>query len=169
MIAIIIIIVLCLLYAFVKNYKENFALINIKMKNIEEKISSLLIKRRELIKDSEKIIKDVIKTDKNVYEGLADLNEQSISMTQFDKRLLAYINEFYLIESKYKKLNKNEEFKKIYLSVKDSDNELNAYKNYYNDTTVKYNKLIKNFPINIISVIKRRKEKEFFDTNEKHE
>ena len=139
------------------------------MKNIEEKISSLLIKRRELIKDSEKIIKDVIKTDKNVYEGLADLNERSISMTQFDKRLLAYINEFYLIESKYKKLNKNEEFKKIYLSIKDSDNELNAYKNYYNDTTVKYNKLIKNFPINIISFIKRRKEKEFFDTNEKHE
>lgn len=90
-------------------------------------------------------------------------------MTQFDKRLLAYINEFYLIESKYKKLNKNEEFKKIYLSIKDSDNELNAYKNYYNDTTVKYNKLIKNFPINIISFIKRRKEKEFFDTNEKHE
>ena len=59
--------------------------------------------------------------------------------------------------------------KKIYLSIKDSDNELNAYKNYYNDTTVKYNKLIKNFPINIISFIKRRKEKEFFDTNEKHE
>lgn len=46
MIAIIIIIILCLLYAFVKNYKENFALINIKMKNIEEKISSLLIKKR---------------------------------------------------------------------------------------------------------------------------
>ena len=36
-------------------------------------------------------------------------------------------------------------------------------KEYYNDTIQKYNKLIKTFPISIVSLFKRKKEKLFFD------
>ena len=74
-----------------------------------------------------------------------------------------YINEFYLIKDKYKELNKNEDFQKISFSIDETEDLLNAYKEYYNNNVTKYNKLIKRFPISIISLIKRRKEKLFFD------
>ena len=68
-------------------------------------------------------------------------------MMELDKKLLVYINEFYLIKDKYKKLKKSEEFNKVFISISETEDNLNAYKEYYNDTIQKYNKLIKTFPI----------------------
>ena len=82
---------------------------------------------------------------------------------ELDRKLLIYINEFYLINDKYKKLKNHDEFQKIVYRIEETQELLNAYKDYYNNVASKYNKLIKVFPINIISFIKRRKQKSFFD------
>ncbi len=163
MYVILIVILICIFVFMYKNYKNNLALIVISLNNIEEKINSTLIKRFELLKDAEKSIKQIIKTDKEIFQNLEKLNSCKSNMLEFDRKLLVYINEFYLIYDKYKKLQKNEDFQKIFFAISNTEDLLNAYKEFYNDYTQKYNSIISNFPINIISFFRKRKQKSFFD------
>lgn len=162
--AIIIIVLLISVLLLITNiFTDKITFLTIKLNNIEEKINSTLIKRKELIKDSEEVIKEVVKTKKEIYSGLSKINDKNITMMELDRKLLIYINEFYLIKDKYLDLQKNEEFQKIAFKIAETEDLLNAYKDYYNDNASKYNKLIKQFPIIIITLIKRKKEKLFFD------
>lgn len=160
---IIVTLVVCIIVFFCATSKDKLNFIGAKLKNVEEKINSTLIKRRALIQDSEKIIKEVLDTNKQIYENLEELSGSNIKMMELDRKLLVYINEFYLIKDKYKKLQNNEEFQNIAFSINETEDKLNAYKEYYNDVVTEYNKLIKGFPQIIVFFIKRRKEKEFFD------
>ena len=125
--------IICLILFIYILLSDNFSLINIKLKNIEEKINSTLINRKKLILDSEEIIKETLKTKKQIYEDIDKLNDPKISMMELDRKLLVYINEFYLINDKYKKLKNNEEFQKIAYKIIETEDLLNAYKDYYND------------------------------------
>lgn len=163
MIVIIVVLILSIILLVWNIYVDKMNFLTIKLDTIEEKINSTLIKRKELIKDSEKIIKDVVKTEKEIYSGLSELNDKDTNMMELDRKLLVYIGEFYLIKEKYHKLQKNEDFQKIAFKITETEDLLNAYKDYYNDNASKYNKLIKSFPVIIVTLIKRKKEKLFFD------
>ena len=93
-------------------YHDKLTFLNIKLISIEEKINSTLIKRKELIKDSEKIIRNITKTNKQIYEGFEEVNEKETNMMELDRKLLVYINEFHLIKDKYQKLQKDDDFQK---------------------------------------------------------
>lgn len=165
MIFIVVTIIICIILFIYVSLSDNFSLINIKLKNIEEKINSTLINRKTLLMESEDIIKEALKTKKQVYEDIDKLNNANISIMELDRKLLVYINEFYLIKDKYKKLKNNDSFQKIAYKIEQTEDLLDAYKEYYNIVTSKYNKYISTFPISIISFIKGRKEKKFFDKN----
>lgn len=165
MIFIVVTIIICIILFIYISLSDNFSLINIKLKNIEEKINSTLINRKTLLMESEDIIKETLKTKKQVYEDIDKLNNANISIMELDRKLLVYINEFYLIKDKYKKLKNNDSFQKIAYKIEQTEDLLDAYKEYYNIVTSKYNKYISTFPISIISFIKGRKEKKFFDKN----
>ena len=75
-------------------YHDKIKFLIIRLDNIEEKINSTLIKRKELIKESEKIIKDVVKTEKEIYSGLSEINNKNMNMMELDRKLLIHINEF---------------------------------------------------------------------------
>lgn len=162
MIVIIVVLIIGILLLMYSIYHDKINFLSTKLNMIEEKINSTLIKRKELIKDSEKIIKELTQTNKDVYQGFNDLNDSN-DMIKLDRKLLVYINEFYLIKDKYKELNENEEFQNISFSINETEDLLSAYKDYYNNNAALYNKLIKQFPIIIFTKIKGRKEKLFFD------
>ncbi len=160
---IIVTLIICIIIFFCATYHDKIVIILNKLDNIEEKINSTLIKRRTLLQESEDTIKEILNTNKQIYENLSDLNSSDISMMELDRKLLVCINEFYLIKDKYKKLQGNQSFENIAFAINETEDRLNAYKEYYNDIATEYNKLIKSFPQIIITFIKRRKEKEFFD------
>lgn len=162
MIAIIIIVIVGTIFLIFNIYHDKIMFINTKLDNIEEKIKSTLIKRKELIKDAESIIKEKIGTTKDVFDDFKDISNND-DIIKLDRKLLIYINEFYLIKDKYEELIKDEEFQKIAFTIAETEDLLSAYKDYYNDNASVYNKLIKSFPMIITTIIKRRKEKLFFD------
>ena len=159
---IIIVVVIAIILLLYNIFHDQLKFILIKLSTIEEKINSTLLKRKELIKDAEDLIKEKLDTNKDIFEGLDSLN--TTDMMELDRRLLIYISEFHLIKNKYEKLNNEEEFQKISFAINETEDLLNAYKDYYNDNASKYNKVIKKFPIIFTTIIKRRKEKLFFDT-----
>lgn len=163
MVLVIIVLIVSIMFFIYNIYHDKLTFLNIKLSSIEEKINSTLIKRKELIKDSEKIIRNITKTNKQIYEGFEEVNEKETSMMELDRKLLVYINEFHLIKDKYQKLQKDDDFQKIAFKINETEDLLNAYKDYYNNNASKYNKLIKRFPVIITTILKRRKEKLFFD------
>ncbi len=159
---IIVVLVIGIIIVLYNIYHDKLSFVISKLNNIEEKLKSTLLKRKELIKDAEELIKEKLKTEKNIFDGLENLKDNA-NMMELDRKLLIYIGEFHLIKEKYTKLNKDENFQKIAFAIAETEDLLNAYKEYYNDNASKYNKIIKTFPLIISTILKRRKERLFFD------
>ena len=161
MIIVAIILVISLVLFIYNIYHDKLALSYIKLYNIEEKINSTLVKRKELIKDAESKIKEIIKTDKVIFESFKEVDNNN-NMFDLNKKLLLSINDFYVIRDKYKKLQRNEDFQKICFSIDETEDLLSSYKKYYNKEALVYNKLIKSLPLFFISLLTRKKEKKLF-------
>ena len=161
MIIILVVVIVSIILLLYNIFHDQINSILIKLYKVEEKINSTLLKRKELIKDAEILIKEKLGTEKEIFEEFDKLNNNN--MMELDRKLLIYIGEFHLIKNKYEKLSNDENFQKIAFAINETEDLLNAYKDYYNDCASKYNKLIRKFPIIFITLIKRRKEKLFFD------
>ena len=133
MLIVITVLVISLILLIVSIYKDKIDFLSVKLANVEEKINSTLLKRKELLKDSEDVIKEITKTKKEVYINFDELNDKEISMMELDRKLLVYMNEFYLIKDKYEELQKSDDFKKIAFMLAETEDLLCAYKDYYND------------------------------------
>lgn len=155
-------IIVCLIIFTYKIYHYKIIFINVKLNSIEEKLKSTLIKRKELIKDSEILIKEILGTNKKIYENFEDTINYN-NLIELDTKLSVSINEFYIIKDKYNKLQNNDDFLKLAFAINESSDQLYAYKNYYNKITKEYNKLIKKFPVILFSIFKGRKKKLYFE------
>ena len=60
------------------------------------------------------------------------------------------------------KLNEIESLNHISFELIEIENDLNAAKNYYNDTIVAYNKLVKCLPSNFVAILFHYKRKDFY-------
>ena len=143
MIAVIIVLILSVLYYFYSAYKNKVKILNINIKTIEEKLNSNILKRKELLKDSESLIKEITKTKKEIYTNFDILNEK-LNIFEMDSKTLSFLNEYNMIKEKNDKLNKNSDFLKLNFTIEENEDDINAYKIYYNKNVTEYNKLVSN-------------------------
>ena len=81
MLIVITVLVISLILLIVSIYKDKINFLSVKLANVEEKINSTLLKRKELLKDSEDVIKEITKTKKEVYKiSLSDLLKDEVDM-----------------------------------------------------------------------------------------
>ena len=92
MLIVITVLIISLILLIVSIYKDKINFLSVKLANVEEKINSTLLKRKELLKDSEDVIKEITKTKKEVYINFGELNDKEISMMELDRKLLVYMN-----------------------------------------------------------------------------
>jgi len=69
-------------------------------------------------------------------------------------------------KEEHKDLKKCEGFMKIELSINETEAEIEALRKYYNDIITDYNKIVKSFPSNIVSLVCKFKNKNYFDGKE---
>lgn len=143
MIAVIIVLILSVLYYFYSAYKNKAKILNINIKTIEEKLNSNILKRKELLKDSESLIKEITKTKKEIYTNFDILNEK-LNIFEMDSKTLSFLNEYNMIKEKNDKLNRNSDFLKLNFTIEENEDDINAYKSYYNKNVEEYNKLVSN-------------------------
>ena len=143
MIAVLIVLILSVLYYFYSAYKNKVKILNINIKTIEEKLNSNILKRKELLKDSESLIKEITKTKKEIYTNFDILNEK-LNIFEMDSKTLSFLNEYNMIKEKNDKLNRNSDFLKLNFTIEENEDDINAYKSYYNKNVEEYNKLVSN-------------------------
>ena len=104
-----------------------------------------------------------IKTKKVLVDDISKLKDKKISSFEIDRKLVEALNKINFVKSQYTELETDEDVIKLTYDIEDIDESLRAFKKFYNETIVFYNKLIRKFPYNIIGKILKYKEKTFFD------
>ena len=135
----------------------------IKLNEVEGKIDETLRSKYDTIIKANNIIKEKIKTKKEVVDDIEELKDQDISSFEMYRKLTDSFNKIDYIKKQYKELNKDEDINKLFYDINDMDESLSAYIKYYNENIVGYNSFIRKFPYNLIGIILKYKEKNFFD------
>lgn len=162
-IVLIVIVVLILCFLFISIIYNKFQDYIIKINEVEGKIDETLRNKFDSILQMNNIIKESIKTNKIIVDDISKLKDKKISSFELDRKLSDSLNKINFIKSQYNELKGNEKLNKLSYEIDEMDEALDAYKKFYNEKIVSYNKLIRIFPYNIIGKILKYKEKTFFD------
>ena len=136
-------------------FQENIIRIN----EVESNIDNVLRKRFDLLNKSIAIIKEEIPDIENPLAIIEELHSKKMTNFDLDRSLYQAINEF----DSYKEKIENSEIDKIDAVLREIEAELIAYRKYYNDVTTDYNRLRHRFPSNIVALICKYKDRNYYD------
>jgi len=136
-------------------FQENIIRIN----EVESNIDNVLRKRFDLLNKSISIIKEKLPDVENPLSIIEELQSKKMTNFDLDRALYQAINEF---DSYFDKID-DTEFLKIGAVLKETEAELIAYRRYYNDVTTDYNRLRHKFPTNIVAIICKYKDRNYYD------
>ena len=135
----------------------------IRINEVEGKIDESLRNKYDDIMKLNNIIKEKIKTDKELVDDLSNLKNEDKTSFEIHRALIDSFNKIDFVKKQYKELKNSKEVDELYNDISDIDESLSAYIKYYNDNISLYNKFIRKFPYNIIGIILKYREKKFFD------
>ena len=163
LIVLVVIFALFLLVNIIYNKFQDFI---IRIKEVEGKIDDTLRDKYDNLLKVNNIIKEKIKTDKEIVDDLENIKTDEKSSFEIHRLLKESFNKLDFVKKQYKEVNNSEDINKLFFEVAEMDESLNAYIKYYNENIVEYNKYIRKFPFNIIGIILKYKEKTFFDNKD---
>ena len=159
-IIIIILIVLGITYIYLYN-KFNESIIRID--EAEVRIDSNLREKYDLLDRCVSLIKNKIEIDNKELNEVMKLKARKISNFEMDRKLVKIYNEFLNIIDNNKELKDDDDLYKMNKQIELIDEEIVTLRNYYNANILVYNKMIKKIPTNLIAMIKKYKERPFYD------
>lgn len=140
---------------------NNYQSYIIRINEVETKIDASLRKKYDLVSKCINIIETYSKN--KVLEDITNLKNEKISNFDLDRKLTEAILKFENYKDKYEELETNETFIKTNIQINETNTELEACKNYYNDIVTSYNKKVKKFPSDIIAKLSKIKVRPYFD------
>lgn len=155
---------LILLIVAINYNKFQFAII--KIDEAENNTDLFLQKKYDLIKRLVPIIKGILKQKEFMEDIKNDFSE--LNHFELNKKLSDFSSEIFKTLDDNDKLLKSEKIINLMTEFNDNDEDLTASIKFYNDTVVKFNKLIMSFPSNIIRLFFGYKRKDFY-ADEKRE
>ena len=162
-IILIIIVVIFLLFISFSIIYNKFQDYIIRINEVEGKIDEAIREKFDIIIKLNNITKEKIKTKKVLVDDISKLKDKKISSFEIDRKLVEALNKINFVKSQYTELETDEDVIKLTYDIEDIDESLRAFKKFYNETIVFYNRLIRKFPYNIMGKILKYKEKTFFD------
>ena len=163
LIVLVVIFALFLLVNIIYNKFQDFI---IKINEVEGKIDDTLRDKYDDLLKINNIVKEKIKTDKEIIDDLENIKTDEKSSFEIHRLLKESFNKLDFVKKQYKEVNTSEDINKLFFEVNEMDESLNAYIKYYNENIVEYNKYIRKFPFNMIGIILKYKEKQFFDNKD---
>ena len=163
LIVLVVIFALFLLVNIIYNKFQDFI---IKINEVESKIDDTLRDKYDDLLKINNIVKEKINTDKEIIDDLENIKTDEKSSFEIHRLLKESFNKLDFVKKQYKEVNTSEDINKLFFEINEMDESLNAYIKYYNESIVEYNKYIRKFPFNIIGIILKYKEKQFFDNKD---
>ncbi len=158
------VIICSILILFIHCYNK-FQNCFIRLNEAEANIDSVLRKRFDLLNKSIHVIQTNTKIEKEdeVLSEIVKLRSRKLSNFELDRKLYDSINEFLSYKEKYAVLKTCESYLKIEISLNETEAEVYACRQYYNDIVTTYNQLVRSFPSNILAFLFHYKERTYYD------
>ena len=111
----------------------------IRINEAETNIESALNKRFDLLNKSNEVIKEELSIEEDVLNTITNIRSIKLNNFELDEKLYEVIEEFYNYSEEYIDLKINDDYTKIEIELIESEAEILALKEYYNDIVKKYN------------------------------
>lgn len=160
LIILVIIIVCALFYSTIYNKFQDSI---IKLNEVEGKIDETLRNKYDHLIEMNNIIKETIKSKKEVVEDLQSFKEEKLTTFELDRKLSESLSKINFVRRQYGELHDIDNLNKLANEIDEMDEALIAYRKFYNETITTYNELIRKVPYNFIGKIHHYNEKNFFD------
>lgn len=132
------------------SFNEDIIRIDEAVSNIE----NVLNKRFDLLSKSIDVIKKHLNKDNITIKTIDEIKEKKLDNYTLDKKLYGAIKEFHVYGLDNFELKKADEYTKIEIDLIETEAEIMALKQYYNDLVDNYNKKIDKFPTSMVAKAK---------------
>ena len=161
-----VLIIAALVFILYKNFSEKLNLIKKRLDDSEQEcMEKYKIKYESIIKLIDMSLSKY-KVESKVFDLAKNIDENEIHNYKDEKLLNKCFKEINQIKDDNPKVKETKAFKELLQSCNENEISLVSLRSYHNKYTVIYNNMIKKFPYNIISKIKRYNLDSLIDGNE---
>lgn len=161
-----ILVIAIIVTAFTLLALNNFENYNIRVTEAETNIEATLNKRFDLLNKSNEVIKKELNTEDEALKTVTNMRSSKLNNFELDEKLYEAMEEFYNYSDEYLELKNNDEYTNIEIDLIETEAEISALKEYYNDIAKKYNELVNKIPFKVVAKIKKYNEKQLFVIND---
>ena len=159
---IVIIVLSALALIYVLNYNK-LQYLKSKIEQSEQIIDDTLRKRYDLLCEASNIVKKELGDKKDYFKEYINIKADTLSSFEMDRKLKEAFNLLNNLKDDYKEVEKNKDLKKIFVNIKETNENITAVTAYYNKNTGILNEYVRKFPSNIVAKINKIDERLFFD------
>jgi len=110
-------------------------------------------------------LENVIKARNSAYDSLKGADPKEIS--SIENTLTGQLGKIFALSENYPQLKANENFIQLQQELSDTENKIQASRQFYNTCVLSYNTSIKTFPTNIMANLLHFTESRYFELDEK--
>jgi len=144
--------------------KEAWSDIEVQLKRRYDLIGNLVNTVKGYAIHEKEVLTKITELRSNFY-NLNDVKDIDLNQKQMND----LIRNLFVIVENYPQLKANENFKELQMELSDTENKIQAARRFYNQVVMDYNTFLKIFPNNLLNLIFRFKEEEFFDLESQEE
>lgn len=146
------------------------------VKNAWSQIDVQLKRRYDLIPNLIETVKGYMKHERETLEAVTKARQQAINVSdsvidqaKAENMLSQTLRSLFAVAENYPDLKANQNFLALQEELTSTENKISFARQFYNDSTMKFNNKIEMFPSNIIAGMFGFKQSEFFEVEEEAE
>lgn len=151
----------------IKIFLNKVEIYTIKINEADKNIDLLLEKKLNILTKTKEKLKDHI--EDSFMEKLPKIKNRNLDRFELDNEIKLLQKELKELLEYNKKIILDDETNILIRNLEKTDIDLIATKNYYNDNSEIYNKIISKFPASIIARIKHHNSLEFYENKKEEE
>jgi len=168
----IIIVIVALLIIISFSYYNRFVMLSNRIENSLSQIDVQLKRRADLIPNLIDTVKGYAKHEKEIMNSVSEARKALVSAKDIPSKVKAdgileqTLGKLFAIAENYPDLKANTNFLELQRELTSTEDKVAYSRQFYNDSILAYNNLVKMFPGNMFAAIFGKKEKEFFQIAE---
>jgi LemA protein len=145
--------------------EEAWSTINTQLKRRYDLIPNLVEIVKGYAKHENETLENIVKARKSAME--TSKNSNPAEMSKIENTLTGQLGKIFALSENYPDLKANTNFLELQQEISDTENKIQATRQFYNTCVLSFNTVIKTFPTNIIASLMHFTDEKYFELDEK--
>lgn len=164
--------ILAVILVYVMINYNRFVTLKTRIQEAWSQIDVQLKRRTDLIPNLLETVKGYAKHEKDLFENVAKARSALMGAHSpkesgdANNMLTQALGKLFAVAENYPQLKANENFMQLQKELSDTEDKVAYSRQYYNSSITDYNMMVKQFPSNIVAMVFKFSEQEFFNISE---